>query len=530
MFSTPSINVKQYRGQGFMTVSRYNNTGEYLFVADKDSKAITLINALDYTIIGSYHGHNGVIWCLDTNEDTSILISGSGDTSFIVWDVKTGEPYNKIQERGIPKCVAINKDIVVLSSDQVGKKSKSFVSIYLLDSLINEQVPVPLDAFEESDGKITSLNWLNNDELIISLDSGKVRKYNYKTKQIEKEIHPHSLAIKTIRFSSNKELFVTGSSDCKAKIINSNTFETIHTLKSTHPINCAVFSADNAFVILGGGHEALVAGSFDANDTRTKVYKADTGVLFSQLSNHFGPIRYIDFNPNNQSFVTASQDGIAKIHYWEDNKQTEKESTQVNTPASASASTSTSASGLAITKFGLYSSDSNDTILTNEKINWEDANSKKNSAANSSDISTTNTESNSSFDNKANSFAKTQNKSNLKKKQVYPPGHPNYNQNVETQESKEYKVTSSRNQEVNMPVTIRISNLPSDVDVRDLWETFEFFGRIEERGIKIKSNADDVFAFVNYCDEESAKKAVEKMDRSRMEYSIIHVEIVKPRY
>ena len=91
-------------------------------------------------------------------------------------------------------------------------------------------------------------------------------------------------------------------------------------------------------------------------------------------------------------------------------------------------------------------------------------------------------------------------------------------------------MSSSRTQDIQMPTSVRVSNLPADIDVRDLWETFEFFGRIEERGIKIKSNSDEVFAFINYCDEESAKKAVEKMNKSRIEYCVIHVEIVKPRY
>jgi translation initiation factor 3 subunit I len=504
MFATNSINVKQYRGQGFMTVSRFNNTGEYIFVADKDSKQITLINALTHTIIGSYHGHNGVIWCLDTNQDTSVLISGSGDTTFIIWDVKTGDIYNQIQAQGIPKCVQINNsnNIVVMSSDQVGKKPKSFVLFYNLNSLTNNnEEPVVISSFEEDGAKITSINWLNDVELIISTDTGKIRKYNYMTKEFSKEIHPHALAIKTIKFNKNKEYFLTASSDAKAKIINSDTFDTIKTLKSTHPINCAVFSADNEYVLLGGGHEALVAGNKDANDTRTKIYSAKSGDLFKQLSNHFGPIRYIDFSPNNQAFVTASQDGIAKIHYWGD-------------PIASSDNQ--------IEKFGVYSSDSHEIILTSEQINWEDANSSKDSAKSVENSANTN----SSSTNTSNS----QNKAKSKPKEHFPVGHENYNKNAEQQEAKAYKVSSSRTQDVQMPTTVRVSNLPVDIDVRDLWETFEFFGRIEERGIKIKSNQDEVFAFINYCDDESAKKAVEKMDKSRIEYCVIHVEIVKPRY
>jgi len=523
MFATNTINIKQYRGQGFMTVSRFNNTGEYLFIADKDSKQITLINTLTNMIVGTYHGHNGVIWCLDTNSDTSVLISGSGDTTFIIWDVKTGNSFNQIQAQGIPKCISINysTNMVVMSSDQVGKKPKSYVSFYNLDSLINSKTePIVITSFEEDGAKITSINWLNDAELIFSMDNGKIRKYNYLTKEIIKEIHPHAMAIKTIKFNNTKEQFVTASIEAKAKIIDSNTFDTVQTLKSTHPINCAVFSADNQYVLLGGGHEALVAGNKDANDTRTKVYNAKTGELFKQISNHFGPIRYIDFNANNKSFVTASQDGIAKIHYWND-------ITSSNETIANELSESKEPEPIVqikpieqIEKFGQYARN-NEIILINEQINWEDANSNKNSS---------NTELNLANSSNSSNSSNSQNKINSKKKEYFPVGHENYNKNADQQESKAYKVTSTRTQDIQMPTTVRVSNLPADIDVRDLWETFEFFGRIEERGIKIKSNADEVFAFINYCDEESAKKAVDKMDKSRIEYCVIHVEIVKPRY
>ena len=70
--TTKKVNV--YRGNGFMTISKYNKSGNLLFIADKDSKTITVIDTNSKIILGNYTGHNGVIWYLDVCDDSKIMI------------------------------------------------------------------------------------------------------------------------------------------------------------------------------------------------------------------------------------------------------------------------------------------------------------------------------------------------------------------------------------------------------------------------------------------------------------------------
>ena len=79
-----------------MTICKYNKSGDYLFIADKDSKTITVIDTNTKIILGNYTGHNGVIWNLDISDDTKTMISLSGDMSIIKWNLISGEFKKKL--------------------------------------------------------------------------------------------------------------------------------------------------------------------------------------------------------------------------------------------------------------------------------------------------------------------------------------------------------------------------------------------------------------------------------------------------
>ena len=83
-----NIITKQFRGSGFMTTSKYNNNGDTIYVADKDSKNITAIDTINYNISGVFIGHNGVVWNLDVSYDDNILITASGDLTISFFDTK----------------------------------------------------------------------------------------------------------------------------------------------------------------------------------------------------------------------------------------------------------------------------------------------------------------------------------------------------------------------------------------------------------------------------------------------------------
>jgi translation initiation factor 3 subunit I len=505
MFNKENLNVKQFRGQGFMTVAKFNSNGELLFIADKDSKYITQISTTNNEIIGTYNGHNGVVWNLDITEDSQFMISCSGDMSCILWNVINGEILNRINQNGIPKYVSINKgdkfkeenelkdnfELVAIACDPISKRSKSYISIYSLKELVNGDTN-QITRLEETENKrATTVNWCGMENLIVTYDDGTIKKMNYKTGEIIKECKIHDESIKFVSFSNTKRELLTSSLDSSAKIIDIDNFEIKKCFKSSVPVNCAIYTPDENYVMLGGGIEAMMVAKTSDNDLTTKIYQVSNEKLVKQIINHFGPLRYLDFNANKSSFVSASQDGTAKIHYLTPitNEKCERE-----------------LFGLALIK------DKAELCLKNEILKIEEINQNiKNNSPNSSD--------------KNSKFLNLNNKSQLANKS-YPLGHELYKKEEKVAE---YKINSRLETEIKQNSAIKVTNLPDDVDVRDLWEMFEFYGRIEENGIRIKKFHNDTVAFVNYLNIESAQKAIEKCDKKKMGFCIIGVEMTQTK-
>lgn len=72
-----------------ITKIKYNREGDLLFSSSKDKKP-NVWYSLNGERLGSFNGHNGSVWCIDVNWDTTRFLSGSGDNSLRVWDCETG--------------------------------------------------------------------------------------------------------------------------------------------------------------------------------------------------------------------------------------------------------------------------------------------------------------------------------------------------------------------------------------------------------------------------------------------------------
>lgn len=72
-----------------ITKIKYNREGDLLFSASKDKKP-NVWYSLNGERLGTFNGHNGSVWCIDVNWDTTRFMSGSGDNTLIIWDCETG--------------------------------------------------------------------------------------------------------------------------------------------------------------------------------------------------------------------------------------------------------------------------------------------------------------------------------------------------------------------------------------------------------------------------------------------------------
>jgi translation initiation factor 3 subunit I len=508
------VETKQFRGCGFMTVCKYNNMGDIIYIGDKDSKIITAVDTQDYNIIGTFSGHNGVIWSLDISKNDDILISASGDLTIGFFSAKRGDKLYQSSEKCIPKFVCAQKNnplqmtnLVGIICEAITKKSSTYISIYDLDTIGMNDFKEKIKLIWSRQSKPTVLSWLSNNELIIGCDDGKIiiRNINDIDGSKEKEYQIHSSSIKSIVWNKNYTQILTGSSDCTAKQIDVNVnvnvnggggFNILNTYKSTVPINFAIWNHNNKKVIIGGGIEAMNVAKTSDNDLNVKIYRSSDQKLTNHIGSHFGPIRFIDKSPSNKNFMTASQDGSVKIYFITDTESNtesniiQKESDKQIGPIGPNEPKT-------FIRFG-------DGLICNNTLTNET--------------------------NKIINLSWKPPKVKEQPIQKWIPGMPIpkdsndnsiYSANKTSDlDDKLYEIKKEQNS------TIRITNLPSYVRVKDLNDLFDLYGRIEERnGIKIKVYPDSTMAFIKYMYPESALKAIDNMDGYSMDRYIMRVEL-----
>jgi len=497
------IKTKQFRGCGFMTVCKYNNVGDIIYIGDKDSKLITAIDTQDYNVIGTFSGHNGVVWSLDISKNDTILITASGDLTIGFFNAKDGTKLYQSNERCIPKYVCTQKqssmnttNLVAIICEALTKKSTTYISIYDLNNIGNGDFSQPIKLLWAKQSKPNVMVWKNDKELIIGCDDGKIitRNINDLDGIEDKEYQIHSGSIKSIVWNKLQTHILTGSLDCSAKHLDPNDeFKIIAEYKSTVPINYACWNHNDRKVLIGGGIEAMNVAKTSDNDLNIKIFRVKDQKLTNHIGSHFGPIRFIDIAPNSKNFMTASQDGSVKIYFITDDDANNKQTEQTK-----------QTDKFIFNRFG--------NGLENDKSLIDETNKMMNLSWKPPKVKEV-------IVQKwvpGMSISKNSNNTNT------------YKPNALTDDL-DKKLEELKKQEEAQNSTIRITNLPYEITSRDLGELFDLYGRIEERGIKIKDYNDTTMAFIKYVYPEAAHKAIENMNGYALNYHVIKVELAKPK-
>lgn len=508
-----NINTKQFRGAGFMTISKYNNSGDMIYIADKDSKQITAVETQNYNVIGSFDGHNGVIWNLDVSSDDKILISCSGDLTICFWETSNGNKICQINEKCIPKYVSTQKklktNLVGIICESLGKKSSTFISIYDLDKVFEENFTEKIKLLWNRTSKPSIITWLNESTLIIGCDDGKILIRNIDDIEDNnvQEYKIHDGTIKSIVWNKSNTQILTGSLDCTAKQIDVSTWEIKSTYNSTVPINWACWNHNDRKVLVGGGIEAMNVAKTSNNDLNLKIYRTSDQKLMNHMASHFGPIRYIDKSPCCKNFVTASQDGTVKIYFITDdetNVNNQEQNTDDKIPR-------------VFENFGsCHKFQLTNEINKLENLSWK----PKPKVEKTKNIWVPGMP---RIIDKNSSNTNTPNYTNF-------ISRDNDTYDVNSSNDIDEKINQIKNEQEKQNCSIRVTNLPHDIRPRDLAELFDLYGRIAERdGIKIKNYDDTTMAFIKYVYPESAEKAIDNLDYSTIGHHIIRVEYARQR-
>lgn len=311
-----------------LTQLKFNREGDLLFSCAKDHHP-TLWYSEDGTRVGTYIGHNGAVWTCDISLDSTLLITGSADSSAKLWDVSTGKNLTTFQFEEPCRAVkfSLGDRLAAISADPFMAAPSNIHIVRIPEDDNYESKPKPVKTLTGPKGRYTRVEWIDSNKTLVTVsDDGAARHWDVETGKIVKEKFIHEKGIQDMRMSKDSTHFVTASIDKTAKLTDTQTLEVLKVYSTERPCNSADLSPIYDHVLIGGGQDASQvtttssrAGKFESRFFH-KIYQEE----FASVRGHFGPINAVAYHPDGKSFASGGEDGYVRLHHFDSDYFTTK--------------------------------------------------------------------------------------------------------------------------------------------------------------------------------------------------------------
>eukprot|EP01041_Mallomonas_annulata_P003472 gene3472-6913_t len=319
-----------------ITQVKYNADGDLLFTTAKDKKP-TVWYAETGERLGTYGYHSGSVWDIDPSWDSKYVLTAGADGSARLFEVTTGKYIARMPHRGPVRVVAWGEGTKVFAtiSDPFHSRDQGVISIFEFpseDVLMEACAPVggsadpaplhtaKLEILVDEINKATSLGWTIGDQHIIAgFEDGHVIKYDVKTGKEIQRVKMHTDRVNRLNFNKDKTLFITGSKDTTAHLVDPVTLTILKTYRTDRPVNAAVISPLHPHVLLGGGQDAMSVTVTSASQGKfeTRFYHMIYEEEFGRVKGHFGPINAIAIHPDGTAYASGAEDGYVRVHKFD---------------------------------------------------------------------------------------------------------------------------------------------------------------------------------------------------------------------
>jgi len=304
-----------------ITQIKYNRDGDLLFSTSKDTTPNVWFS-MNGERLGTFEGHQGAVWSIDCNWDSTQAVTGAADQSCRVWDLETGKEIIKFETRTAVRSVnfSYSGNQILYTTDQAMKYKYEINVIDLTSG--NTQVFHFENTGSQSNEKPSSSLWGPLDETILTgHDNGCLKKWDIRNpSEVLIDTKPHKFTIMDMQYSpTDQTMFVTASKDNTSQLIDTETFESMKTYKTGRPVNSAAISPIREHVVLGGGQEAMNVTTTDARQGQfqARFFHLVFEEEFAGVKGHFGPINSLAFHPDGKSFSSGGEDGFVRIQSFD---------------------------------------------------------------------------------------------------------------------------------------------------------------------------------------------------------------------
>ncbi|KAG7212794.1 hypothetical protein KM043_013053 [Ampulex compressa] len=225
-------------------------SGQHVVVVPPTGDA-QLWHVMSGQLVHTFKGHSGPICCLTVTQHAQYLLTGSEDTSIIIWDIK-----ELILKRRICEHIA---------------------AVLALTSALNNSIII--SGGEDSRIIITSLL----------------------TGEVLMRVDHHRGPVTAIRVDSTEEVLVSGSTDGTVCLWSLESFSLLNSIELTSPITMLDVSADSVFLLAACEDEKLYLRSLA------------TGTEIHTLKGHQGPIKSLCLAKDCRRAIAGGAEGRISV-------------------------------------------------------------------------------------------------------------------------------------------------------------------------------------------------------------------------
>ncbi|AFY51050.1 hypothetical protein Nos7524_5331 [Nostoc sp. PCC 7524] len=253
---------------------------------------------INHHIIGNllqtFTDHSDWVWSVAFNPDSQTLVSGSGDKTIKLWNVRRGKLLQTFTgHSNSVVSVAFNPDGQTLAS---GSRDST---IKLWDVRRGKL----LQTFTGHSNSVISVAFSPDGQTLASGSLDKtIKLWNVRSGNLLQSFIGHSDWVWSVAFSPDGQTLASGSRDCTIKLWNVRSGKLLQTLTGhASSIYSIVFSPDGQTLVSGSG------------DYTIKLWDVRSGKLLQALSSHSSSALSVAFSPDGQTLASGSRDYTIKL-------------------------------------------------------------------------------------------------------------------------------------------------------------------------------------------------------------------------
>lgn len=306
-----------------LTRVRFNREGDLLFTSAKNKSPCVWFQE-NGERIGTYDGHNGVVWDMDVSYDTKNMATASGDNSVKVWDTETGICLHCINTPTPAKSVNISCSGNLFAYTSM-KMTKNLSSLCVVDIRDPDQMisdgGIPMFHAQFDISAVHCIFSSLDDKITVGNEQGLLLQYDLCNSESAFATNEttHKYGITDLQMSPCGAFIISSSRDKTAALLDVNNLNCLKQYRSERPVNSACVSPIRDHVCLGGGEDAMQvtqtavsAGHFEA-----KLYHMVFEEEFARFKGHFGPINTMAFHPTGTIVATGGEDGYVRVQEFD---------------------------------------------------------------------------------------------------------------------------------------------------------------------------------------------------------------------